>query len=61
MSTKENDALYERADNFILILQGGKGKDRRKCSYLKKEDKDKSAPTLSRVVCAFGDTKVLTV
>ena len=49
------------AAGFILILQGGKGRERQKDSYLQYLIKDRRVPGQKAVVCAFGDIKVLTL
>jgi hypothetical protein len=49
------------AANFILILQGGKGREGQKDSYLQYLIKDRRVPDQKVVVCAFGDIKVLTL
>nr|DAR71683.1 MAG TPA: hypothetical protein [Microviridae sp.] len=49
------------AAGFILILQGGKGREEQKGSYLQYPIKDRRVPDQKVMVCAFGDIKVLTL
>ena len=49
------------AAGFILILQGGQGREGQKDSCLQYLIKDRQVPGQKAVVCAFGDIKVLTL